>query len=329
MRTLLRLAVLVLALSSAKPADACFAFEKFPGIDVEFKMEFAHDVGDMCVFVGIKIGGKLYNLEDGTRVGLAKLGWASASEVKRRELAAAWIKNVVYPIQGGSLVSDKPDSIHAKTFYPLVADTTAAATRVRYWRDVTTFGGMMPTEDFTYVETEVTFGATGAIAIKGLRTLQEPIALPPAACSAKPFAGVDVNGRFQMGLGCKVEAVVIGGKRYADHDAALRAGLVHLGWAKATVDQRKQLAMKWYEEVTGRMERFHVLQTSPVFWAGQRVFHAPAITEQGGAITIEAWIDFTWDDRVHHPLQHTYAEQRLVIDATGAVTRTVLAQMTL
>ncbi|MEO8551055.1 MAG: hypothetical protein ABI678_13815 [Kofleriaceae bacterium] len=316
----LPLAVIV-ALS--RPAHACFVVPSLPGIEVEMQGTLAYDAGMICTLVGIKVGAKTYpDLATATPAGLARLGWADPA--KRKDLATSWVMAVFVPVLGDPLVT-KAEAGFAKVFAPLVVETVKDETRARFWVDATKFGGMQPTTDFTYVEIELTFAASGALTEKRLRRFEDPIALPASACSAKPFPDIEVRGRFVRDLGCTVDTVVIGGKRFRDHDAALKAGLARLGWKTATAERRKQIAMQWFEEITGRFERFHLVRTAPT-WFGSEAFHPATIEEAAGKITLSAWVDATRADRVHSEIQRTYRDLVLEIDANGVVKRTMLRE---
>lgn len=320
------LVLLALILALPRPAHACFVVGSLPGIEVEMQGVLAYDAGMMCTLVGIKVGGKTYpDLASATAPGLAHLGWATPA--KRKDITLSWLDNVYLPVLGDPLVT-KADGGFTKVFAPLVVETVKDEIRARFWVNATKFGGMRETTDFTYNEIELTFSASGAMTEKRLRRFEDPIELPPSACSAQPFPGIEVRGRFVRNTGCTVETVVIGGKRYRDHDAALKAGLARLGWKTATAERRRELALHWFEEITGRFERFHVVRAAPLYF-GSEAFHPVSVDEAAGAIAVKGWVDATREDRVHTEVQRAYRDLELRIDARGTVTRTTHREISL
>lgn len=309
-----RLLLLAILLALPRPADACTPLSVLPGIEVQMNESFADDAGMVCTLVGIRVGAKTYpDVASATPAGLAHLGWKDPT--KRAEIARQWIDSVYLPASNRELAL-RP----FKLFAPLAIDTIDGKTRVRFWIDVTVFGGMQEPDNFSYVELELRFADNGTVAEKRLRSFEDPIDLPPSACSAKPFPGIEVRGVFVRNSGCTVQSVVIAGKKLTDHEAAWKAARVKLGWKTATLDQRKQIAMRWFEEVTGRFEHFHLVRTSPT-WFGSEAFHPVTIDD---TISISAWVDATRDDRVHAPIQHEFRDLVFQLDAAGELTRKTL-----
>jgi hypothetical protein len=278
-----RLLLLLALFLVPRPAHACIVVPSLPGIEVEIQGVLAYDAGMTCTLVGIKVGTKIYpDLATATPAGLAHLGWADPA--RRKDLATSWVMEVFVPVLGDPLVT-KAEGGFANVFAPLAVETVKDETRARFWVDATKFGGMRPTTDFTYVEIELTFAASGALTEKRLRRFEDPIALPASACSAKPFPGI-------------------------------------LGWKTATAERRKEIALQWFEEITGRFERFHLVRTAPT-WFGSEAFHPVTVEDTAGTITVSAWVDATRADRVHTEIQRAYRDLVLEIDANGIVKRTM------
>ena len=168
-RVLLACALITAVASSAHADHDC---------DVKIKKgivlhaSFAYDRG--CMFQSLQVNGKKYDdIDKATPKAMAALGWKKAKDAKKRELAMMWVDDVLARVGEYRVVqsADKPE--FGKLFYEPKTESKDGAVTITYWRDDTIIGMRQP-EFRSYVETEVTIDAKGALTVNDLQSYKEP-----------------------------------------------------------------------------------------------------------------------------------------------------------
>jgi hypothetical protein len=147
-------------------------------------------------------------------------------------------------------------------------------------------------------------------------------------CDTKIHAKILLRASFAYDRGCMFESLVVKGKKYDDVSAATPKAMAVLGWRKAKVAKKGELAMMWITDVLARVGEYRVVYStnddnSEDF---KQRFYEPKTEVKDGAVTIRYWRDETVIG-MRPPESRDLVETEVTIDAAGAITVTDLATL--